>query len=182
MNEGKLDPVIVDQYEELFEEYDRNLKKENKLDFDDVLILSSILLKRNPDLVEYWKNRYKCILVDECQDLNEVQWQLIKYLLNPDGYGFFAVGDPNQCIYMFNGAKEDIFESMFKFFDKAKVEEVDLVVNYRSDKSIVDFSNKLKVIPTKNSFSHSNLPGLLKEFDTLEEALFEIKKHNDYKS
>ena len=108
--------------------YDDYLKKNNALDFDDLLIKTIELFKSNPEVLNYYSNRFKYILVDEFQDTNTVQYNLVKMLASAYG-NVFAVGDEDQCIYSWRGAN---FQNIFNFkrdFKDAKVFKIER--NYR---------------------------------------------------
>lgn len=168
----------LDKYEALFLEYEKILKEKNLMDFDDVLILASQLLNEHPDIRDYWVSKYKAILIDEVQDLNEIQWRLIHKLISPENSNFLAVGDPNQCIYLFNRAKEDIFEVIEKTFPN--LVKYKLTQNYRSSRQIVNLSNKIKHIKFSDSVSVGSKEGKVIHCETLNEVLDELLKSKDY--
>ncbi|OAL09740.1 hypothetical protein A6V39_05455 [Candidatus Mycoplasma haematobovis] len=128
---------------ETYEKYLEILKKRWMLDYDDLLILVDRIFDLRLDILEHWRNKYKVILVDECQDLNPLQFKLITRLIGENSI-FFGVGDPHQCIYAFAGAQKDIFNK-FKEFFKDNYLQISLLENYRSTKKIVDYSNQIKL-------------------------------------
>ena len=123
-----------------YKAYRELLKKNNAMDFDDLLLNCVKLLEENDDVLEYFQNRFRYIMVDEYQDTNYLQYKLIKYLA--DGYrNLCVVGDDDQCIYEWRGA--DIrnildFEKDFPDALTIKLEE-----NYRSDNNILDLANSV---------------------------------------
>ena len=125
---------------EIYHEYLKVLKKNNSVDFDDLLKLPVELFKRNSDVLERYQEHYQYILIDEYQDTNEVQYKLSKMLA--DKYkNIFVVGDPSQSIYGFRGANfRNIldFEKNFKNTEVIKLEQ-----NYRSTKNILDAANSV---------------------------------------
>ena len=125
---------------EIYHEYLKVLKKNNSVDFDDLLKLPVELFKRNSDVLEHYQKHYKYILIDEYQDTNEVQYKLSRMLA--DKYkNIFVVGDPSQSIYGFRGANfRNIldFEKNFKNTEVIKLEQ-----NYRSTKNILDAANSV---------------------------------------
>ena len=125
---------------EIYHEYLKVLKKNNSVDFDDLLKLPVELFKRNSDVLEHYQEHYQYILIDEYQDTNEVQYKLSKMLA--DKYkNIFVVGDPSQSIYGFRGANfRNIldFEKNFKNTEVIKLEQ-----NYRSTKNILDAANSV---------------------------------------
>ncbi|AEG73724.1 ATP-dependent DNA helicase UvrD/PcrA [Mycoplasma haemofelis str. Langford 1] len=155
-----LTPIELHKVREVFDEYEKILEEKNLLDFDDVLIFVDKLFHEVPIILEFWQNKYKAILVDECQDLDEIQFRIIRKLVEKENPNFFAVGDPNQCIFIFKGAKENIFEEFKNLFED--FEEIELVTNYRSDKSIVKYSNEKKILPRPAiSKAHSKEQGCI---------------------
>ena len=156
--------------------YDDYLKKNNALDFDDLLIKTIELFKSNPEVLNYYSNRFKYILVDEFQDTNTVQYNLVKMLASAYG-NVFAVGDEDQCIYSWRGAN---FQNIFNFkrdFKDAKVFKLER--NYRSSESILQIANNV----IKNNTSRldkkmwtektgGEKPVLYNAYDERDEALF----------
>lgn len=123
---------------DLYELYQEKLKLNNALDFDDLIVLTVKLFEENPDVLEYYQNKFKYILVDEYQDTNHAQYRLVK-LLADKRKNLCVVGDDDQSIYKFRGA--DIrnileFEKDFPGCVTIKLEE-----NYRSTQNILDAAN-----------------------------------------
>ena len=125
---------------EVYHEYNRLLKRNNSVDFDDLLKLPVLLFKRNSDILERYQEHYKYILIDEYQDTNEVQYKLSKMLANKYK-NIFVVGDPSQSIYGFRGANFRNILDFEKNFLGTKV--VMLEQNYRSTKNILDAANSV---------------------------------------
>ncbi|OAL10766.1 DNA helicase UvrD [Candidatus Mycoplasma haematobovis] len=144
LEENKLSPIELNKVQEVFPQYEKLLEDKNLLDYDDILIFVDRLFSEIPAILEFWKDKYKAILVDELQDVNEIQFRIIKKLISKEKPNFFAVGDPNQCIFIFAGAKENIFEEFRTLLTECH--EIELVTNYRSVKDIVDYSNTIKVL------------------------------------
>ncbi len=126
--------------EKVYYEYIDILKKNNSVDFDDLLRLPVKLFIENPDILESYQDRYKYILIDEYQDTNEVQYKLSK-LLAKKYKNIFIVGDPDQSIYMFRGANFRNILNFEKDYKNAKV--IPLEENYRSTKYILDAANSV---------------------------------------
>ena len=121
-------------------EYELTLKENNALDFDDLLIKTYQLFKKNPDVLFHYANRFQYVLVDEFQDTNVVQYELLKQLTSVHK-NIFAVGDEDQCIYSWRGAN---FKNIFNFkkdFQDVKVFKLER--NYRSTQGILDIANNL---------------------------------------
>ena len=125
---------------EIYHEYDKVLRKNNSVDFDDLLRLPVELFKRDHEVLEHYQEHYQYILIDEYQDTNEVQYKLSKLLANRYK-NIFVVGDPSQSIYGFRGAN---FRNILDFehnFKDTKV--IMLEQNYRSTKNILDAANSV---------------------------------------
>lgn len=125
---------------EVYKEYNLKLKRNNSVDFDDLLRLPVLLFQENPDVLEIYQNKFPYILIDEYQDTNEVQYKLVK-LLAKKTHNLFVVGDPDQSIYQFRGANYKNILNFEKDYKDAKV--ISLVDNYRSTKMILDAANSV---------------------------------------
>ena len=128
----------IDNIVLIYEKYDNHLKKNNALDFDDLLIETLRLLRRDEETREYLADKFKYVLVDEFQDTNAVQYQIIKLLSSKHG-NLFVVGDDDQSIYGWRGAEIDNILKFDKDFPNAKVYKLER--NYRSTKSILKLAN-----------------------------------------
>lgn len=136
----KSNVVEIDDFEKLYNMYE-NIKYDiNKIDFDDMLIKTYELLKRDINALNMVRDKYKFILVDEFQDINKVQFEVMKLICNPDN-NIFVVGDEDQSIYGFRGARPDFLIEFEKYFGKS--EKIVLDSNYRSYSEILEVSNKL---------------------------------------
>ncbi len=124
-----------------FRLYDQRLREQKSLDFDDLLLKAIEILSEYSDVRDRYKKRYSHILVDEFQDINEVQFDLIKLLLG-EKTSLTVVGDPDQTIYAWRGAKNEIMLRLDKFLNK-EVTTVILNQNYRSTNSILKVANTL---------------------------------------
>ena len=114
------------------------MRENNALDFDDLLNETRWLLRRNGDAREYLGGRFRYILVDEFQDTNAVQYEIVKLLASVHG-NLFAVGDDDQSIYGWRGAKIENILHFEKDFKDAKVFKLER--NYRSTKKILKLAN-----------------------------------------
>ncbi len=121
-------------------EYKKVLKKNNSVDFDDLLSLPVELFKQNKDILEHYQEKFKYILIDEYQDTNEVQYKMTK-LLASKYQNLFVVGDPDQSIYMFRGANYKNILNFEKDYPNTKV--IALEENYRSTKMILEAANEV---------------------------------------
>lgn len=126
--------------EVVYYEYLDILKKNNSVDFDDLLRLPVQLFMEHSDILESYQDRFKYLLIDEYQDTNEVQYKLSK-LLAKKYKNIFIVGDPDQSIYMFRGANFRNILNFEKDYKNAVV--IPLEENYRSTKYILDAANSV---------------------------------------
>ena len=132
------DDYFVEQMTRVYVEYEQLCERESLVDFGELLLRSLILLSSNEPLLSHYQKRFKHILVDEFQDTNEVQYQLLSLLKGKDS-SYTAVGDDDQSIYGWRGAKSDNIDRFTKDFTKTEV--VRLEQNYRSTQSILDAAN-----------------------------------------
>lgn len=124
----------------LYESYARSLKAYNAVDFDDLIMVPTLLLKNNDDIRVKWHNRIRYLLVDEYQDTNTSQYELVKLLTGKLG-SFTVVGDDDQSIYSWRGAQPKNLELLQHDFPNLKV--VKLEQNYRSCGRILKSANVL---------------------------------------
>ena len=119
-------------------EYQEQLRRNNALDFDDLLVKTVELFRTNPDVLEHYQERFKYIMVDEYQDTNTVQFLFVR-LLSEKYKNICVVGDDDQSIYKFRGANISNILDFEKYFEDTKV--IKLEQNYRSTKIILDAAN-----------------------------------------
>jgi len=131
--------VRENQVYDIWLRYEEKLKNSNALDFDDLLLKTKELLMI-PEVREKYQKRFKYILIDEFQDTNKVQYDITK-LLKGSNQKLTVVGDLDQAIYSFRGARPSILQNLDKDFEKTSV--ITLDQNYRSSKSILNFAKAL---------------------------------------
>ena len=124
----------------VYKKYQQKLKKDNALDFDDIINLTIELFKKYPEVLEHYQNKFKYVMVDEYQDTNKAQDMLVSMLVEKTK-NICVVGDDQQSIYKFRGAKIDNILRFDKRFPNTKV--VKLEQNYRSTKSILKIANEV---------------------------------------
>lgn len=176
-----------DEFQKIYSNYEMQKNELNKIDFDDMLTKTYHLLMENKEVLNIVRQVFKYILIDEFQDINKVQFEIIKLMSEPVN-NIFVVGDEDQSIYGFRGARPDFTIEFEKYFNNAK--KIVLKVNYRSTKDIVELSQKLieknKNRHEKKINSINKKNGTIKyiyPLDTEEEANFiakEIKKNENY--
>lgn len=121
-------------------EYDRILREAGKIDFDDMLVLTYQLFRERPDLLAKWQEKFKYILIDEFQDINKAQYEVVRLLAAPAN-NLFIVGDDDQSIYRFRGAKPEIMLGFEE--DYPGTQKVLLGINYRSTGKIVEMAGRI---------------------------------------
>ena len=122
----------------VYREYEKQLRSNNALDFDDLLVKTVQLLQTQPDVLEYYQERFRYIMVDEYQDTNTVQFKLIS-ILAKKYRNLCVVGDDDQSIYKFRGANIKNILNFENVFEDAKV--IKLEQNYRSTENILNAAN-----------------------------------------
>ncbi|MCI7108006.1 MAG: ATP-dependent helicase [Agathobacter sp.] len=127
-------------FRKIYQAYDRRLKDSRLIDFDDMLTYTYDLFSQRPDILSAWQKKYRYILIDEFQDINAIQWEIMKMMAAPRN-NLFIVGDDDQSIYRFRGSKPEIMLGFTKEYPDTKV--VNLNVNYRCAPSIVKAAGKL---------------------------------------
>ncbi len=120
-------------FEAICREYALEVKRLGRLDFDDMLYECKMMLQENASVRDYWRSRFRHILIDEFQDINPVQYEAVK-LLAAQPYNIFAVGDDDQAIYGFRGSQP---ECLKRFEAEFHARQLLLDVNYRSKAEIV---------------------------------------------
>lgn len=125
---------------QIYEEYERRRKLLKKIDFDDMLVLCYELFQKRPDILQMWQKKFQYILIDEFQDINQVQYDVIRMLALPEN-NLFIVGDDDQSIYRFRGARPEIMLGFSKDYPNAK--SIILDVNYRSTKAVVSAARRV---------------------------------------
>ncbi len=124
----------------IFEAYGEFLRQNGLIDFDDMLLMTRDLFKMRPDILEGWQKRFGFLLVDEFQDINRLQYEIIRMLALPEN-NLFIVGDDDQSIYRFRGSDPGIMLNFKRDYPEA--EHILLNVNYRSVPEIVKASGNL---------------------------------------
>ncbi len=155
-------------FRKIYREYDKRLRQNRLMDFDDMLVYTYELFSRRPDILSAWQSKYRYILIDEFQDINGLQWEIMKMMAEPDR-NLFAVGDDDQSIYRFRGSKPEIMLGFNKDYPEAKI--IYLNVNYRCASSIVTAAGKL-IACNEDRYAKEVKADFRKE-DALEFRIFE---------
>lgn len=130
----------VDIFRRVYREYEKKMQRAGLLDFDDMLVYTYELFRERKDILALWQRQYSYILVDEFQDINRLQFEIVKMMALPQN-NLFVVGDDDQSIYRFRGAKPELMLNFKKAYPKAK--EILLDVNYRSGSGIIQAAQSL---------------------------------------
>ena len=127
-------------FRQIYGAYGNMLRERRKLDFDDMLLSCYELFDKRKDILRAWQQKFRYILVDEFQDINQLQYDIVRLLAEPEN-NLFIVGDDDQSIYHFRGARPEIMLNFTKDYPGAK--KVVLDVNYRCSKRILDSAMKV---------------------------------------
>lgn len=136
MDIEEYEPVkyTTEKFRKLYRTYEETKKKYRKIDFEDMLIQCRDLFMKRPDILKKWQEKFQYILVDEFQDVNQAQYDVVRMLAAHQD-NLFVVGDDDQSVYGFRGAKPGIMKEFMKDYPKAR--QILLDVNYRSSGYIV---------------------------------------------
>ena len=141
--------IDTDKFLRIIKQYRQELRAQRLVDFDDMLLLCHELFLREPEELKKWQDIYRFILVDEFQDINPVQYEIVRMLAAPEN-NLFIVGDDDQSIYRFRGAEPSIMLGFGNDYPDAK--QIFLSNNYRSRQEIVNFAKKV-ISHNKQRFS-----------------------------
>lgn len=130
----------ADAFRNIYRNYEQHRRELKKIDFDDMLVLCYELFQSRPDVLAQWQKKFRYVLIDEFQDINRIQYDVIRMLAQPEN-NLFVVGDDDQAIYGFHGADSELMLGFGKDFPNAK--QILLGMNYRSTANIVQNSLKL---------------------------------------
>ncbi len=161
-----------EEFRKIYRYYDRALKSARLIDFDDMLVYTYELLTQRNDILKGWQRRYQYILIDEFQDINKIQYDVIRLLAKPED-NLFIVGDDDQSIYGFRGSKPDIMLNFNKDYPDAQ--KVLLDTNYRSTANIVEAAgrvianNKVRYAKNINTVNEPGTKVEIAEFNDINE-------------
>ncbi len=177
LRDMRVHPLSGEEFGDIYRTYCDYLAGEGKLDFDDMMTKCDALFEQSPETLRAWQEKYSYILIDEFQDINALQYRLVKLLALPEN-NIFAVGDDDQSIYGFRGARPDF---MFEFERDFKgCRRILLGVNYRSYSEIIEPAvnlvkhNKKRFAKRLESNAGKGGTCAYMRFETLEEANLHI--------
>lgn len=174
-----------DIFRKIFASYEQRKRNARLIDFDDMLSYTWELLTKRPDILEAWQKKFRYILVDEFQDINRLQYDILRLLAQPEN-NLFIVGDDDQSIYRFRGAKPEIMLNFQKDFPAAG--RVLLNDNFRSTRQIVNAAGRV-IRKNQSRFAKEITarggegPGvrILAFEDQQQECLYLLKEMQEYK-
>lgn len=163
-----------EMFRRIYSEYHEYLYQHRLIDFEDMLIYTWELLCERKDILAAWQNKYQYILIDETQDINKMQYDIVK-LLAGERQNVFMVGDDDQSIYRFRGAKPEIMLHFKDDFPKAKMVLLD--TNYRSQENIVN--SALNLISHNKERYGKRIQASREAGTEVEYALFESQRQEN---
>ena len=187
MDIEEYEPVkyTTEKFRKLYRTYEETKKKYRKIDFEDMLIQCRDLFMKRPDILKKWQEKFQYILVDEFQDVNQAQYDVVRMLAAPQD-NLFVVGDDDQSVYGFRGAKPGIMKEFMKDYPKAR--QILLDVNYRSSGYIVKGAlrvignNKIRFEKKIESFRKPDETVHVQEVkDPVQEAEYVLERIREYR-
>ncbi|RIY31820.1 hypothetical protein CKF54_06045 [Psittacicella hinzii] len=139
-----------EEFKKVYDYYQQYKINNNMVDFTDYLVKTYKLLKENPDLLEQYQRRFNYLIVDECQDINTIQYKLIELLHNPNFNRVAMIGDDDQSIYGFRGSRVELINQFQTQFPAVKTYKLE--ANYRSSNNILQLANLII-----NKHKHENI-------------------------
>jgi len=144
--------IDFEKFEMILKQYNSILQSQRKVDFEDMMLMCRNILINNIKIREYYQQLFKYILIDEFQDINDLQFEIVKLLLGEE-QNLFVVGDDDQAIYGFRGSNPQIMLNLKNEFQHLSI--INLSCNYRSTKNIVRIASFL--IDENNNRYHKNI-------------------------
>lgn len=163
-------------FRRIYRLYEDKLYQKRLIDFDDMLVYTYELFRERKDILAAWQRKYQYILVDEFQDINKIQFDVLKMLAEPQN-NLFIVGDDDQSIYRFRGAKPEIMLNFKKDFPDAK--EILLDTNYRSKANIV--KHALQVIGHNKERYQKNIVANQEDGAEIDFQIFKTQREENAK-
>ena len=174
----------TEKFRALYRTYEEAKKKCRKIDFEDMLVQCRELFLKRSDVLKKWQDKFRYILVDEFQDVNQAQYDVVRMLAAPQD-NLFVVGDDDQSVYGFRGAKPGIMMEFMKDYPKAK--QILLDINYRSSGYIVKGAlrvienNKIRFQKKIEAFQKADETVHIQEVkDPVQEAEYVLEKMREY--
>ena len=159
---------------QVYREYHNFLKKYRKIDFDDMLVYTYELFSQRKDILSAWQNKYRYILIDEFQDVNQLQYDIVRMLAAPKN-NLFVVGDDDQSIYRFRGARPEIMLHMPEQYKNLSI--IKLEINYRCPSRVMEIASKI-IANNKERFEKNITAGKRKEDAVTFEVFDRVEEEN----
>lgn len=156
------------QIAEIYKLYEERKKKENKIDFDDMLLLLQKLFKNYPSILKSYQQKFQYLMIDEGQDNNKIQYELARMLAAPQN-NIMLVGDDDQSLYAFRGAKVSEFINFIQHYPN--LQYIKLEYNYRSTPGILEAANKV-IVNNKTRLTKTMIPFKQPKQDDVEVAIY----------
>jgi len=173
----------IPHFNEIYNKYEALIRMEHKLDFDDMMLLCHNMLIQRPDVLQEYKKEIGYVLIDEYQDINPIQYELVKKIIYPHN-NLFVVGDDDQSIYGFRGCNPEIMLTFKDEFADGKI--ITFPVNYRCTQAIVDAAGRVisnnekrfkkEIHADKDSDKRVNFVAFESKEVEYEKIIFELKK------
>ncbi len=128
------------RFREIYYMYEKEKKRLRKIDFEDMLVQCCRLFHKRPDILKKWQQKFRYILIDEFQDINQVQYEAVRMLAAPED-NLFVVGDDDQSVYGFRGARPGIMKEFVRDYPEAP--QILLNINYRSNAHVVNGASRV---------------------------------------
>lgn len=161
-------------FRRIYSEYHEYLYQHKLIDFDDMLVYTYELFSERKDILAAWQRKFQYILIDEFQDINKIQYDIIKMLAAPEN-NLFIVGDDDQSIYRFRGAKPEIMLHFFEDFPDGK--RILLDTNYRSQENVVNAA--LNLISYNKERFDKKIKAFHKPEENVEFAVFKTQREEN---
>lgn len=161
-------------FRKIYSEYHEYLYQHKLIDFDDMLVYTYELFSERKDILSAWQKKYQYILIDEFQDINKIQYDIVKMLAAPEN-NLFVVGDDDQSIYRFRGAKPEIMLHFPDDYPEGK--QILLDTNYRSQSNIVDAS--LNLISYNKERFPKDIKAAVEAENSVEFAVFQTQREQN---
>lgn len=162
----------IPHFSEIYKRYESLARMEHKLDFDDMMLLCHQMLIKRPDILEEYKKEIEHVLIDEYQDINPIQYELVKKIIKPHK-NLFVVGDDDQSIYGFRGCDPNIMLTFKEEFSHGNI--ITFPYNYRCTQAIVDTAGNVISHNTKrykkeiHAYKETDSPVVFSAFESKEQ-------------
>ena len=169
------DVPLSQYFNEIYSEYELFMKEQRLIDFDDMVLMCHDFLKENKEALRLWQDKFKYILIDEYQDINKMQFEVVRMLAG-DRKNLFVVGDDDQSIYGFRGSRPELMLGFSDIFTGTK--QIILDVNYRCAPKILE--NAVRVIDENKVRFKKNIVSGIRDVNGIVKGAKFIDKNDQY--